>query len=87
MNQKKTHYMQERYFNLYDNLSDDVLLYMCDNEFTIMPDSYVLFKHNKREIVYNKMRLARSDHYRREWLQLSLDLECCNNNNNKRTIR
>jgi len=66
----------ERYFNLYDNLTTDVLLYICDNEFTVIPDSYVLYINNKRAIAANELKLARSDRYQREWLQLSLDLEC-----------
>lgn len=66
----------ERYFNLYDNLTADVLLYICDNEFTVIPESYVLYINSKRAIVANELKLARSDHFQREWLQLSLDLEC-----------
>jgi hypothetical protein len=68
----------ERYFNLYDNLTADVLLYICDNEFTVIPDSYVLYINSKRAMFANELKLARSEQYQREWLQLSLDLECCN---------
>lgn len=66
----------ERYFNLYDNLTNDVLLYICDNEFTIIPDSYVLYINNKREINANMLKKATTDYYQSKWLEQSLDLEC-----------
>lgn len=66
----------QRYFNLYDNLTPDVLLYICDNQFTVIPDSYILYINSKRKENACELKLARSDYYQRAWLESSLDLEC-----------
>lgn len=66
----------ERYFNLYDNLTSDVLLYISDNSLTIIPDSYVLYINNKREINLKELKLAKTNYHHGKWLQQILDLEC-----------
>ncbi len=70
----------ERYFNLYENLSNDVILYICSNEFTVIPDSYVMYINSKRATFAKELKMSRSIEYQREWLLLSLDLEYCNKN-------
>ena len=66
----------EKYFNLYDNLTSDVLLYICDNSLTVIPDSYVLYINNKREINLKELKLAKTNYHQGKWLQQILDLEC-----------
>lgn len=68
--------IMERYFNLYDNLTNDMLLYICENEFTVIPDSFVMYVNSKREINSNELKLANTDYYQSKWLEQSLDLEC-----------
>lgn len=74
LDQKPT--ILERYFNLYDNLTSDVLLYICDNSLTIIPDSYLLYINNKREINLKELKLAKTNYHHGKWLQQILDLEC-----------
>ena len=40
----------ERYFNMYDNLPKHVLLYICDNQFTIIPDTFIRYINSKKEL-------------------------------------
>lgn len=68
----------ERYFNLYDNLTNDMLLYICENEFTVIPDSFVLYVNNKREINLRELKLSSTSYYQSKWLENSLNLECRN---------
>lgn len=74
LNQKPT--ILEKYFNLYDNLTTDVLLYICDNSLTVIPDSYVLYINSKREINLKKLKLAKTSYHHGKWLEQILDLEC-----------
>lgn len=66
----------ERYFNFYDNLTSDVLLYICDNSLTIIPDSYVHYINNKREINLKELKLSNTNYHQGKWLEQILDLEC-----------
>ncbi len=66
----------ERYFNLYDNLTNDMMLYICDNSLTVIPDSYVLYINNKREVSLKDLKLAKTKYHHGKWLQQILDLEC-----------
>lgn len=66
----------EKYFNFYDNLTSDVLLYICDNSLTIIPDSYVHYINNKREINLKELKLAKTNYHQKKRLQQILDLEC-----------
>ena len=67
--------LKELYFNLYDNLSKDKLFYLVDNQYTIIPDSYIIYINKKREIYFQQLKLANSTYYQKKWLNLSLDLE------------
>ena len=70
--------LTERYFNMYDNLSKDALLFICDNEFTIIPSSFIQYINNKREMNMRQLKVAQTSYHQTKWLQLSLDLECPN---------
>jgi hypothetical protein len=48
--------IQTRYFNLYDNLSFEILLYMCDNQYTIIPNSYIEYINSKREKLFESVK-------------------------------
>ena len=74
--------LTERYFNMYDNLSKDTLLFICDNEFTIIPSSFIQYINNKRELNMKQLKLAETSYHQTKWLQLSLDLECSTNRPN-----
>ncbi len=52
--------VKELYFNLYDNASKDKLFYIVDNQYTIIPDSYIIFINRKREIYFQQLKLANS---------------------------
>ena len=65
----------ERYFNLYDNLSKETLLYICDNQFTIIPNSYIMYINSKREKNLKNLKLAHNQYFQTEWLKLILNLE------------
>lgn len=67
--------LKELYFNLYENLSKDKLFYLVDNQYTIIPDSYIIYINKKREIYFQQLKLANSTYYQKKWLNLSLDLE------------
>jgi hypothetical protein len=67
----------ERFINLYDNLPKDLLFYICDNEFTIVPISFLTYFNFKREINMQNIKLAQTDYYRKLWFQMALDLDGC----------
>jgi len=67
----------ERFINLYDNLPKDILFYICDNEFTVVPISFLTYFNFKREINMQNIKLARTDYYRKLWFQMALDLDGC----------
>ena len=59
----------KRYFNLYENLTTDAMIFICENEYTIIPNSYVMYINYKRLI--NTRSIDRV-----KWLQHTLDLAC-----------
>lgn len=65
----------EKYVNFYDNMSQANLMYICDNEFTIIPDSYVDYINTKRQSNQRKIKLAETSHFQKIWLSMCLDLE------------
>ncbi len=67
--------LKDLYFNMYDNLSKDKLFYIVDNQYTIVPDSYIVYINKKREIYFQQLKLANSIYFQKKWLNLSLDLE------------
>jgi hypothetical protein len=67
----------ERFINLYDNLPKDLLFYICDNEFTIVPISFLTYFNFKRQINMQNIKLAQTDYYRKLWFQMALDLDSC----------
>ena len=67
--------LKDLYFNMYDNLSKDKLFYIVDNQYTIVPDSYIVYINKKREIYFQQLKLANSVYFQKKWLNLSLDLE------------
>lgn len=68
--------MFEKYINLYDSMPKATLLYIMDNQFTIVPSSFLSYYNRKRLIKMNKLKLARTGQYKIMWLCLCLDLEC-----------
>ena len=68
--------MLEKYINLYDSMPKATLLYIMDNQFTIVPSSFLSYYNRKRLIKMNKLKLARTGQYKIMWLCLCLDLEC-----------
>jgi len=67
--------LTELYFNMYDNSSKDKLFYIVDNQYTIVPDSYIVYINRKREIYFQQLKLASSVYFQKKWLNQSLDLE------------
>lgn len=65
----------ELYYNMYENSSKDKLFYIVDNQYTIIPDSYIYYVNKKREHYFQQLKLARSNYFQKKWLNLSLDLE------------
>ncbi len=72
---KKTPTLDERYINMYENLPHKTLLYLCENEFTIIPLSFVMYLNNQKESNRKQIKLAETSYFKTKWLELSLDLE------------
>ena len=64
------------FFNLYENLPKETLVYISKNEFTIVPTSFLAYCDTKRKLKTTKLKLARTDRFKVLWLCLTLDLAC-----------
>ena len=66
----------ESFFNLYDNLPKETLIYILQNQFTIAPLSFLAYCDKKRQLKSKRLKLAKTDQFKFIWLCLTLDLEC-----------
>jgi hypothetical protein len=66
----------QSFFNLYDNLPKENLIYISKNQFTIVPISFITYCNNKRQLQLKRLKLAKTNQSKVLWLCLTLDLEC-----------
>jgi histidinol phosphatase-like PHP family hydrolase len=66
----------QSFFNLYDNLPKENLIYISKNQFTIVPISFLAYCNNKRQLQLKRLKLAKTNQSKVLWLCLTLDLEC-----------
>lgn len=65
----------EKFFNLYDNSARDLLVYILDNQFTIVPYTFLLYIIRNRQKKNNLLKLASTNNQKTLWLCYTLDLE------------
>ena len=68
--------LMQSFFNLYDNLPKETLIYINKNQFTIVPISFLSYCDTKRQLKLKRLKLAKTNHLKIIWLCLTLDLEC-----------
>lgn len=66
----------QSFFNLYDNLPKETLIYINKNQFTIVPISFLNYCDAKRQLKLKRLKLAKTNQLKIIWLCLTLDLEC-----------
>lgn len=65
----------ERFFNYYENLSDDILAYIECSPFLVMPQSLILFNVKNRYQYLKSLLLSTNESLQKKWLCLALNLE------------
>lgn len=65
----------ERFFNYYENLSDDILSYIECSPFLVMPQSLILFNVKNRYRYLKSLLLSTNENLQKKWLCLALNLE------------
>jgi hypothetical protein len=68
--------LTECFFNLYDNLAKETLIYINKNPFTIVPNIFLDYCNKNRKLKLNNIKLAKTKSAKVLWLCLTLDLEC-----------